>query len=275
MTYNVTLVTNHLSPTGGGLGQVTNSLALALEARDEVAVSVFAVYDPRVRELSPSVTHKTYFTLSSSYLNLWAMVKSICQIVQQKPSLIHVNGLWSPHILAAYCAAKILRIPFVVAPHGSLSRPSLAISSVKKKIFGWLIHNRVLRSAYCILATNVEEQISVSNFNANLKCEITPNGIELPDLHSMTSERKTQSAVVLGRLHPIKGVDELLEIWPDVRRLCANATLDIYGFGDEPYRTELTKKICQTKGAHYHGAVFGEDKFKALARACFFTTVKI
>ena len=79
------------------------------------------------------------------------------------------------------------------------------------------------------------------------------------------------TVLFLGRLHPVKGVDILLDAWPAVRARHPGARLIIAGEGTPQYEAELRSRAA-ARGADaasvaFPGFVRGADKVAALAAA--------
>lgn len=88
-------------------------------------------------------------------------------------------------------------------------------------------------------------------------------GVDL-SLAELSDEPKIFDAVFCGRIHPSKGIDELIEIWKTVRHFKPDATLAIIGDGDLG-RGYIQKKLID-KYEHFMGVtLFGymeEERFK-------------
>jgi len=86
-------------------------------------------------------------------------------------------------------------------------------------------------------------------------------GVDISLLRMIPTKTKEYLGVFLGRIHPQKGIIELIDIWKEVCELDRNARLAIIGTGD--MEEEVRKKI-----AEYHlegnvdmlGFIDGEDK---------------
>lgn len=97
------------------------------------------------------------------------------------------------------------------------------------------------------------------------KIVVVKGGVDLDFIRSVSADTssKTFDAVFMGRLHPQKGVFELLEIWRRVIALQPGLTLAI--IGDGYLRREIEEKIKVLgleKRITLFGYRFGADKFK-------------
>lgn len=195
-------------------------------------------------------------------------------IVDWEPDVIHVNGIWSFHIYAAYRAAHALRIPYVIAPHGSLAPTALAFSLSKKAVAGWLYHNRCLRKAVLMLASTANEAQEFCAFGLTQRTEIVANGIDTDGLVTSAAGHRSQRNVILslGRLHRIKGLDLLIRAWAEVEGDFPDWELVIAGpdsYGHLAELQALVAKFCLAR-VSFPGAVYTDVKFKLYADAAIF-----
>ena len=73
---------------------------------------------------------------------------------------------------------------------------------------------------------------------------IIPNGIDIP---ALTDEKKTvrRTLLFLGRIHPIKGLENLLHAWSKLEQDFSDWDLQITGPGDAHYIANLVNLISQ------------------------------
>jgi glycosyltransferase involved in cell wall biosynthesis len=176
--------------------------------------------------------------------------------------LVHDHGLWlSPNLQAGWAAAAAGK-PFVVSTRGMLSPPALAFSRLKKRVFWTLLQASAIRRAACIHATSAEEYEELREFGLRQPIAVIPNGIDLPEAAPAAPERDAGDRVLLslGRVHPKKGLETLLQAWARVEPAHADWRLSLVGPGDEGYVREL-RAMARTLGL---GRVFfGEPVFGA------------
>jgi glycosyltransferase involved in cell wall biosynthesis len=88
----------------------------------------------------------------------------------------------------------------------------------KKRLAWWLYQRRDLSRATLLAATSEQEVRDIRRLVPGKKIALVPNGVELPkDRREEREERKEKTAVFLGRIHPVKGLKNLLEAWHLVR----------------------------------------------------------
>lgn len=136
-----------------------------------------------------------------------------------------VEGLWQYHGLATWRALHG-RTPYFVFVHGMLDpwfRCNFPLKHAKKRLYWSVAEGRVLHDAAAVLFTSERErELAGESFGfRGSNTAITPLGIEDPGrederqrIHFLSSfsELKGKRIVLyLGRVHPIKGCDLLIE----------------------------------------------------------------
>ncbi|KLI63735.1 glycosyltransferase [Aurantiacibacter marinus] len=189
--------------------------------------------------------------------------------------LLHQHGIWQGPSLAVSRWRNQTGRPVVISPHGMLDPWALANSGWKKKLAGALYERANLRGAACLhaLADAETKAIRAAGY-INPVAEI-PNGIDLPETScppSSSGERKT--LLFLGRLHPKKGVQELLFAWDTVARedplLAARWRVVIAGWDDGGHRAALMAQAASLPDiaqVDFPGALHGEEKHAAFCDA--------
>ena len=139
--------------------------------------------------------------------------------VCQTADIIHSNSLWMmPNVYPAW-AVKGTKCKLVVAPRGTLAAWSLRKGWLKKKIFGWLLQNQVLRRADMFHATSEKEYEEIRALGYKQPVAIVPIGMEVPEIRLRSKAEVDGGGVRLhrvaffGRLHKVKAVDRLVRAW--------------------------------------------------------------
>lgn len=127
-------------------------------------------------------------------------------------NIIHLNSLWMyPSLALVLFGKKKKRFKKIISPHGMLDSWAMANGRLKKLFFLNLVEKRNLRTANCIHALNYKEYLDVRRLAKKTPVAIIPNGINLPKIDKKIEKKK--SILFLGRLHPKKGLDNLLAAW--------------------------------------------------------------
>lgn len=183
----------------------------------------------------------------------------------EKPDVVHINGIWSPQNWGFQKVAQELKIKVVLSPHGMLESWILEHNPLKKKIALFLFQNKAIQAVDVLHATAQMEKDSIKKLGFNNPITIIPNGIDLSDIKEIKTYYGTKRIVFLSRIHPKKGIEILLEAW---RNSETNGwTLEIAGNGDESYIENLSKSAQDLKNVHFVGAMYDEDKWNFLRSA--------
>lgn len=194
--------------------------------------------------------------------------------------ILHAHGLWMYPSVASLIVSRRGNVPLVVTPHGSLNPYALRISSWKKKIATWLYEGPHLRRASCLHAVSEAEAASFRALGLRKPICVIPLGQELPPevpavrCHGNSdvgSGRK--DLLFLSRLHPLKGVPNLLRAWAECQRSDREAgswRLVVAGWGQNGYAESL-KSMVQEMGIAdsviFPGPLFDAKKDSALRTA--------
>ncbi|MBI5430575.1 MAG: glycosyltransferase [Nitrosomonadales bacterium] len=135
--------------------------------------------------------------------------------------IVHNFGTWSPFNHGISTAAWRADVPQIFCPMGMLEPWALEQKKLKKKA-GWLLYQRrdIERSAV-IHATSGSEAGNIRALGVRTPIAIIPHGVDIPaalparadDMQGDT----VRTALFLSRLHPKKGLLELVEAWSLLR----------------------------------------------------------
>jgi len=147
-------------------------------------------------------------------------------LVKAKVDLAYFVGLWKYPSVAALRWGSETGKPFMVAPHGMLDSWAVRNSGAKKRIAAWLFQNTQLKKASCVRALCPAEATSIRAYGLKNPICVIPNGIDLPTItpgrESVAADSPFPSdrrvALYLGRLHPKKGLANLLGAWNRTQR---------------------------------------------------------
>jgi poly(glycerol-phosphate) alpha-glucosyltransferase len=158
------------------------------------------------------------------------------------PDVLHSHGLWLGTSAIANSWGRKTGRPVILHPHGMLDPWALNNSAWKKRIAGWLFENSNLRRATCIRALCDSEAQSIRRFGLKNPIAIIPNGIDLPpvvgkekirtevscadakdstlddDCSQQKHGSRSRRLLYLGRIHPKKGLVNLLRAWSEIER---------------------------------------------------------
>ena len=140
------------------------------------------------------------------------------QFAAIRPDLIHLHGIWDWSIHLAAVAARRLRIPYIIAPRGSLEPWCLEQKKWKKRLALALYQRRDLKAAVALHATAPSEAAQFRRLGFTQTIIESPNGVIVPsELPARAPADGVRRALFVSRMHPKKGVLELVEAWARVK----------------------------------------------------------
>jgi glycosyltransferase involved in cell wall biosynthesis len=194
-----------------------------------------------------------------------------------------VNGIWQYLSFAAWRRYAGSTIPYYVFPHGMLDpwfKKTFPLKHVKKWFYWPWAEYRVLRDATAVIFTSEEERLLAgkSFWLYRAREKVSPLGVEAPEvLPNAKSEflsrypqlQNTRNFLFLGRLHPKKGCDILLEAFAQVSSR-EPISLILAGPDQIGWETELRQQVARlnlTERVVFTGMLEGAMKQGALAIA--------
>lgn len=157
--------------------------------------------------------------------------------------LVHLTAVYSFPTIPTLLSCTLLGKPVVWSPRGALQRWEGSRYVRPKRI--WESICRVVAPQRLVLHVTSEEEAreSLKSF-PGVKTVVIPNGIEIPEDVRHNPRNGTLRLVFLGRLHPKKGIENLLAACNILNRsLRVGYSLAIAGNGDPAYTQSLRAKI--------------------------------
>lgn len=184
-------------------------------------------------------------------------------------ALLHTHGLWlAPNIHPARAAWRH-RVPLVVSPRGMLGPEALAFSARRKRLVWAFGQRRALWTAACFHATAESEAEDIRRAGLTAPVAVIPNGIDILDGEP---EHGARTLLYLGRLHPKKGIDQLVAAWAQVAHLHPGWRLRIVGPSEIGCRAALESQVHELDAPRvdFDGPLYGPDKLAAYRAAGLF-----
>ena len=190
-----------------------------------------------------------------------------------RPDLVVFHEVYKPEFLRAAGKWRKMGVPYIVVPHGCLTKKAQRIKRLKKTVANLLLVDRFLRGAKAIQFLSRQEQ---ENSRFREKGFVATSGIDLPKNNQRQTDPERVRMVYIGRMDiHVKGLDLMLQAVRDTAELLrANrATLDLYG-PDRLGSHEVLRKMIAELGigdlVAVHDKVLGEEKAAVLRRADIF-----
>lgn len=193
-----------------------------------------------------------------------------------RPSIIHNHGIWTASNHRACNFACKYDITLIIQPRGMLQPGALEYRSVKKRL-GMLAYQRKdLEYASLLMATSEDEAKNLRQLGFHQPMSIIPNGIILDQgkLRMVPKHDRCKGKRVilfLSRLHPTKGLLNLIEAWAQLDIL--GWELHLAGPDEIGYLSkvmDMTRRLGVDKTVRYIGFVDGDEKEEAYQAADLF-----
>jgi glycosyltransferase involved in cell wall biosynthesis len=170
--------------------------------------------------------------------------------------LVHLHGLWNRVVWSAAREARRAGVPYVVSPRGMLQDAARAHKGWRKRAAFAVVERGLLEGAALLHATSDAELETLERLNLGRPLILIPNGIEL-DPSGGTGIGPSEQAharvepVVLfvGRLHPIKRLDLLVDAFVLLRQRHPQARLVVAGPDEYGLRSALVARAGDAGGA--------------------------
>jgi glycosyltransferase involved in cell wall biosynthesis len=178
-----------------------------------------------------------------------------------KADVVHVHGLLNPFSSSAASATLSSGRPLVLGPFGTLSRYTFTHRRRwLKQIYFAAIDAPFVRRAQALHFTTAAERDEAAWHGIDFtgRSHIVPPPWRAPVLG--VRRHRGETVLFLGRLHPKKGVDVLLDAWPRVRASREAARLVVAGAGDQRFERKMP-------GVEFVGFVTGQTKTECLRAA--------
>jgi len=206
------------------------------------------------------------------------------------PEVVHSHGLWLDVSRQSAKLSKQLGIPHIISPCGMLQKDAVKRSKWKKRI-AWLgFQKKILLSAEMIHAKSEAEASEIRKRLPRAKVRVVPNPIETPpqnivdgntsDLSIRLNKDFFQRAGILlehkillfmGRVHPVKGLEHLLNAWTGIYETFPDWHLVIIGPDEGGFRSKLKSMIRNnSSNVAFVDPLFGEDRWTAYMNADLF-----
>jgi glycosyltransferase involved in cell wall biosynthesis len=276
--HSTAFVTASVSRRGGGVATVVESLSRALAALDGLDIRVFGLEDG-----SHGGDRQDWQGASATALRVLGpsafgyapdMTRTI---IEWDPMVVHTHGIWMHHSRSVLQWARQTARPRIVSPHGMLDPWAIRNSNWKKRIAGALFEHRNLREADCLHALTESEARSMRAYGLDNPIAVIPNGTDLPDNVAPGSDRsrdRPRRLLFIGRIHPKKGLIELIQAWALFRQAAPVAAgswrLVIAGWDDGGHLANLRNEISSfgvADSIDLTGPVFGEAKDRLMREA--------
>lgn len=199
-----------------------------------------------------------------------AMAKWLrAQALSGQVDVFHNHSLWMLPNIYPVRAVKGTGCKLIISPRGTLSPRALKRSRLFKRAMSPYLLSPPLRNADAFHATSEQEYHDIRAQGLKQAVAILPNGVELPTLEQGHSANAYKQLLFLGRIHPIKGIDNLLRAWVQLQDRFPDWQLNLAGPDEGGYKAKMEDlaKDLNAERCTFSGAVFGQEKRHLYQRA--------
>ena len=213
----------------------------------------------------------------------WAFSPTLSRTLQSELSsfdLVHIHSLWCYPNRAVRQASLKFGVPYVVRPAGSLEPWSMGVSSMRKKWYFQAIERANLNQAAAVHAMSSKEADHIRAYGLRPPVWTIPNGIDpISALDDEVIKHVRMSLglgpgasmiLFLGRLHPVKNLSFLLDVFRDLLRQHPETHLVLAGPDQGPYADTLKRQVANEglhEGVTFYGEIRGDEKTALLQAA--------
>jgi glycosyltransferase involved in cell wall biosynthesis len=195
--------------------------------------------------------------------------------------VLHIHGMWDPFHVQCAAAARELGLPYVFSVHGMLDDWAMSVRHPKKRVFLAAFGRRLLHAAAAVHFTAQAELEQARKWLPRDNGTVIPLVVQLNsfrDLPGPEPARETLSipsdgrpvVLFLSRLHPVKGVELLIEAVGALRADGVDCDLLIAGTGEPDYAASL-ERLATARGlddrVRFLGFVSGREKLSLFQAA--------
>lgn len=183
--------------------------------------------------------------------------------------LVVFHGIYIPQYISIY--KKVLRknIPYIIIPHGSLTKDAQNIKPLKKMLGNLMFFNKFIEKARAIQYLSEFEQY-MSNDYKNYSFVIG-NGMIMPSIQKREFSKDCIKLVYVGRYSVYhKGLDILLDGCKKayIKMIKNNIEINLYGSGNKEidHINEMIKKRNLERVVKANGPIFNNKKQAEIIR---------
>lgn len=260
---------------GGGLGRAAQELHTQFLADGEKSLLV-ATRAKEFKEAWPEVVQ--HARIGPQKLYYAPKLNATADLTFPDIDIVHGHGFYVGTNYIFGRKARHMHKPLVYHVHGIFEPWILRRSRLKKYLAKLWFENANFRHASLWRALTGKEADQIRAVGIKAPIVIAPNGIDLAPFDKFQEEAGSKGeqkgqCVFLGRLHPKKGLDLLLNAWSVIGKIKEGWKLIIAGPNENGYQSKIEQYI-HGLGLHSSvslaGTITGTEKTRLLKRADLF-----
>jgi len=178
--------------------------------------------------------------------------------------VVHLTYIYSLPTIPTLIVCRLIGRPVVWSPRGALQQWDGTTRPIAKWVWEKFCNALLSRKRTALHVTSSKEAQASSKRVPKTEIALIPNGVIIPPIDEERNWKPENNLRImyLGRLHPIKGIDNLLQAMA-LLRSSVSLSLAVYGNGDLGYRGSLGNQVVELGIEDlvvFHGSVSGEAK---------------
>tara|TARA_A100001234_G_scaffold221061_1_gene235672 strand:- start:212 stop:1303 length:1092 start_codon:yes stop_codon:yes gene_type:complete len=166
-----------------------------------------------------------------------------------KIDVIHFHELWNINIIILMFKASLLGIPYIMTFHGVLNDWSMKKRKFIKLIFLKMFSKYIFKFCNGLHFLTKQEYLEVSKYSKyiNEKAFVLQNGVVInKNIKLRKKNNKSLKLLYLGRIHPKKGIQDLIKVFKKIKINNDKIYLKIIG-PDSDFYNEIKNDIKKQK----------------------------
>ena len=255
-----------LAASAGGVASYLSVLCEELGKLVELHVAT-SYESKREVKICNAIVHRI-----SSGLTCYSSSKALLK--ELRPDVVHINGCWQPQLAFFQWAARSLKIPVVLSPHGMLEPWIVKRHYWTRKWPAIQLYQRgLVKHADYLHATADKEKDNLLRLGWNARIAVIPNAVNIEVLPIKDNWSLKRRIVFMSRLHVKKGIELLLEALSHLKSDLDGYEVIIAGEGELDYVKTLKNAAISfglSEVVKLVGGVYGAEKVSLLQSADFF-----
>lgn len=269
-----------LDPESGGPATSVPALCDAL-ANSGIHITLFAGHSSgHSLTIEPEKQRYEIKLFSTDVGRIHAGISIYREICRRRKEfdIVNVHSVWNPIATLAAAAARTCRIPYILSPHGMLTKVGLQRRSFLKRSYSTLCERRTIEAASRVRFLTPDETRQSQGqwfkypgqFNASNGVDLAIGNIQPGDFRQRFPDLCPRRIMLfLGRLHPIKGLEIQLEALAILSDKFPDLTWVLVGpdAGEWGRLSERITFLGLESRVKWVGVITGPERFAALADA--------
>jgi glycosyltransferase involved in cell wall biosynthesis len=198
--------------------------------------------------------------------------------------VLHLHGLWAPYNDQIAAAARALGRPCILSPHGMLDDWCMAQRGLRKRVYLAAFGRKTLQAAAAVHCTAEAELAQARRWFPKGRGVVIPLIFDAASYQDLPGPGRARAEypqldtqlpllLFLSRLHPKKGVEQLIHAAARLRRDDRDCVVVIAGSGDTGYEQRLQALVQRLRledRVRFLGFVSGAEKISLYEAADLF-----